>query len=304
MKKFLLAILSLGSAAFAHAQCTELFFSEYVEGSSHSKALEIYNPTSSPIALSNYEIIRFSNGSSSPVDSIPLTGTIAAHDVWVVVNGQATPDVNGAFCDPALMAMGDQVGPPQYVTGTAVMYFNGDDALVLVKIAPRTFVDIFGKIGEDPGTAWTDVFPYTDAQGAWLTINHTLIRKPTVTQGVTVNPATFNTFAEWDTLPENTWTNLGMHNSICNLSAVHEIKADFSVKAFPNPTSGIFTVSASIGIASVEVYNALGEAVYLQRFANNDQQQQLDLSSEAEGLYILQVELTNGRKITSKVSIH
>ncbi|MDQ3112213.1 MAG: lamin tail domain-containing protein, partial [Bacteroidota bacterium] len=144
MKKILLAILSLGSVTFVNAQCSELFISEYVEGSSHSKAIEIYNPTANPIALSNYKLIRYSNGSPTPVDSLNLTGTIQPYDVWVVVNGQATPDVNGAFCDPALLAMADQVGPPQYNSGGGpnVLYFNGDDAIALIRISPFALIDI------------------------------------------------------------------------------------------------------------------------------------------------------------------
>ncbi len=302
MKKILLAIISLGSAVFAHAQCSELFFSEYVEGSSHSKALEIYNPTSSPIALSNYKLIRFSNGSPTPIDSLQLTGTILANDVWVVVNGQATPDGNGAFCDPALMAMGDQVGPPQYVTGTAVMYFNGDDALVLVKNSPRTFVDIFGKIGEQPVPCWSDVFPYTGA-GAWWTANHTLIRKASVTGGVTTNPSAFNVTTEWDSLPQNTWTNLGIHTSWCPVGINEVAKNPNSVSVFPNPSNGTFAINANQNINVVEIYNALGEIIFTKRFSTTDNSEQLDLGNQPEGLYLLQVELANGQHVVSKISI-
>ncbi|HTL81110.1 MAG TPA: lamin tail domain-containing protein, partial [Bacteroidia bacterium] len=72
MKKFLLAIISLGSTVFAHSQCNDLFISEYDEGTSNSKALEIYNPTPDSIDLSNYRLVRYSNGSSVGVDSIPV----------------------------------------------------------------------------------------------------------------------------------------------------------------------------------------------------------------------------------------
>ncbi|MEO5641871.1 MAG: lamin tail domain-containing protein [Bacteroidia bacterium] len=299
MKKILLAILSLGSATFANAQCNELFISEVVEGSGNNKAIEIYNPTPNPIALSNYRILRFSNGSTTVSDSLTLTGTIAPHDVWVVVNGQTTSSSSSPACDPALQAMADQLagGYPD------PLYQNGNDALVLAKISPRTFVDIYGKIGEDPGAGWSDVFPYTAAQGTWWTIDHTLVRKSTVTQGVTTNPSAFNVTAEWDSLPKNTWTNLGMHNSVCITSAVHEIANNYAVKAFPNPSNGTFTISAAMGISSVEVFNALGEVVLTDYFADNNSQQQIDLSGKAEGLYIVQVNLANGRKILSKVSI-
>ncbi|MGL5888230.1 MAG: lamin tail domain-containing protein, partial [Bacteroidia bacterium] len=207
MKKALLAVFALGLYASANAQisgCTELFISEYVEGSSHSKALEIYNPTSASVNLSNYRLVRYSNGSPTGVDSITLSGTLASLDVSIVVNGQATPDANGAFCDPILLAMGDIVGPAQYANGTAVMYFNGDDAIVLARIQPYAIVDIFGKIGEDPGVCWTDVFPFTSAAGAYWTRDHAMPRKPAVTGGVTVNPSAFDPTLEYDSLPENT----------------------------------------------------------------------------------------------------
>ncbi len=303
MKKFLLAILSLGTATFAQAQCTELFFSEYVEGSSHSKALEIYNPTSSPIQLSEYRLIRFSNGASLPVDSIDLVGTLPAHSVWVVVNGQATPDANGAFCDPALIAMADQVGPANYAVGTAVMYMNGDDAIALVRIAPRAFVDIFGKIGEDPGTAWTDVFPYTSAQGTWWTNDHTLIRKPSVTGGVTVNPSAFNVTAEWDSLPENTWTNLGQHVSVCGNTGVNEgLQNAASIAVYPNPSNGTFVIKATSPMNKVEIYNILGELVYSETAVTSDNKL-VDLSAQPAGIYIVQVLLANGKSSVSKISV-
>jgi predicted extracellular nuclease len=46
MKKVTTLAISLIVSLIAFAQpCSELFFSEYVEGSSNNKALEIYNPT-------------------------------------------------------------------------------------------------------------------------------------------------------------------------------------------------------------------------------------------------------------------
>jgi hypothetical protein len=303
MKKFLLAILSLGTASFAQAQCTELFISEYIEGSSHSKAIEIYNPTASPIVLSNYRLIRYSNGSPTGVDSIQLTGTIQAHDVWVVVNGQATPDQNGAFCDPALLAMADQVGPPQYVAGTAVLYMNGDDAIGLARIAPYAIIDIFGKIGEDPGTAWTDVFPYTGNSGTWWTTDHSLIRKSTVTGGVTSNPSAFNVTLQWDSLPENDWSNVGMHTSTCATSGINDNSNNVAaISVYPNPSNGTFAITTTSAINTIEIYNVLGEMVLAQ---NNvaAATTQVNLEGKPAGIYLVQVRLANGKRSVSRISI-
>ncbi|HIF15277.1 MAG TPA: lamin tail domain-containing protein [Bacteroidetes bacterium] len=59
MKNLLLiSLITLSSCIWA--QCTDLFFSEYVEGTHNNKALEIFNPTNDSIDLSNYRIIRYS----------------------------------------------------------------------------------------------------------------------------------------------------------------------------------------------------------------------------------------------------
>ena len=66
MKKILLSVTVL-FAMSVNAQimdCSELFISEYVEGSGNNKALEIYNPTSQDIDLALYMIIRYSNGAT------------------------------------------------------------------------------------------------------------------------------------------------------------------------------------------------------------------------------------------------
>ena len=64
----LLPAFALLLSTFSFAQltdCNDLFISEYVEGWSNNKALEIYNPTDEAIDLSAYMVIRYSNGSTS-----------------------------------------------------------------------------------------------------------------------------------------------------------------------------------------------------------------------------------------------
>lgn len=54
----------------------DLFFSEYIEGSSNNKALEIFNGTGAAIDLSAYSIQMFFNGSVSAGLTINLTGLL------------------------------------------------------------------------------------------------------------------------------------------------------------------------------------------------------------------------------------
>ena len=60
--KSIFIILVLFLCTYIFADIEELFFSEYIEGSSNNKALEIYNGTGSEINLENYRINQSVNG--------------------------------------------------------------------------------------------------------------------------------------------------------------------------------------------------------------------------------------------------
>ena len=137
-----LTLASAGVVAFAApaaAASGDLFISEYVEGSSNNKAIEIYNPSTAAVdlAASGYALKQYSNGSPSAGLTIPLTGSVAPGDVYVLAHGAA---------DGTILAVADQV------TGTTTGLYNGDDAVALVKA--DVIVDVIGQIGVDPGTEW------------------------------------------------------------------------------------------------------------------------------------------------------
>lgn len=206
-------------ATHSQAPCGEIFISEVLEGSGNNKGIEFFNPTNAPIDLSAYSIQRWNNGQNAATDETQLLGIIPALGTWVLINGQ-TEDVplgGGAVSpavDPAMVAYADQLDSPY----PAPTFANGNDALVLMKNG-TTVVDIFGKPGEDPGSAWTNDaangFVDVGDGAALLTANHTLRRKYHVTGGVTLPPIVFDTFAEYDTLPVNTWDGLGQHACLC-----------------------------------------------------------------------------------------
>ena len=52
-----------------HACCTDLFFSEYVEGTGNNQALGIYNPGGNIVDLTQYVIFRFDNGAMMATDT-------------------------------------------------------------------------------------------------------------------------------------------------------------------------------------------------------------------------------------------
>gem|GEM_PF-609532 len=172
---------------------TDLIFSEYLEGSSNNKAIEIFNGTGSDIDLINYKLELYSNGSATASSTLSMSGTLMNGSVYVVTNSLSIASI---------LAVSN--------ISHAVANFNGDDALAIKKINPAVYVDIFGRIGNDPGTAWTGDNSYT-------TLDKTLVRKSSVYAGITVNPTgtgptAFTTLTtEWDMYDMDTVSYLGSH---------------------------------------------------------------------------------------------
>jgi hypothetical protein len=180
---------------------------------------------------------------------------------------------------------------------------NGDDAIVLAKA--NVIIDIFGKTGEDPGTAWSSLFPYTDNSGAWITWNHTMLRKASVQTGVTVNPDFFDPLAQYDTLPNNTWTNLGTHDCICNtITTINEAKTS-SVRIFPNPVlNNELNISSSKTITGIQITNMIGQVVFSSKNQVASSTSMKVLVNELpRGVYYLQIQHVDRNTAVEKIVI-
>ncbi|MCF8424968.1 MAG: lamin tail domain-containing protein [Bacteroidia bacterium] len=301
MKKTLLSLSLITIALLGKAQnCSELFISEYVEGSGNSKAMEFYNPTLNTINLSNYRLVRYSNGSSTGSDSSNLVGSVNSYSTFVIANGvgvtSGTTSTSPA-CSPALQALAQQTDAAY----PAPTFMNGDDALVLVKISPYARIDIFGKIGEQPATAWSDVAPYDGTLGKWWTKDHSLQRKATVKAGIMTNPAQFNVKLEWDSLPKDNWTKIGSHDCDCKPVGINENAKAVYLKLYPNPSnsSEIVFVSDNL-IKEIKIINAIGQIVYSS--LNNDKTVVLRNLNLTSGIYYTVVKNNVGTK-TEKLII-
>lgn len=166
------------------AATQDLFFTEYVEGSSNNKYIEIFNPFSTSVDLSNYSVRQYNNGSMTVSSTLELSGTLAAFDVYVI--GNTSADLAGVT--------------PDLLNGT-IMAYNGDDALSIYNEVSDLETDIFGKIGEDPGVYW--------GSGEYMTAERTLVRKSTITVGDQLGDNYFDPAAEWNSFPTDTGTYLG-----------------------------------------------------------------------------------------------
>ena len=150
---------------------SDLFISEYIEGSSNNKAVEIFNGTGGGVDLSEYAIRRYDNGSTSVGATISLSGTLADGDVFVVANSSA----NSTILSQADMTSGSAT-------------WNGNDVVALAKNSVN--IDVVGTIGSSADFA-KDV---------------TKVRKSSVAVGTT----TYDT-GEWDDYAADTTSYLGSH---------------------------------------------------------------------------------------------
>lgn len=170
----------------AFAAPSELFISEYVEGSSNNKAIELYNGTAAAIDLGagGYALRFYFNGGTTAT-TIALNGVVAAGQTFVIAHGSAVAEV---------LAKAQQLNSQSW--------YNGDDAIELVK--GGTVIDSIGTVGSDPGTEWgTDLTSTAD---------NTLRRKAAVSAGDTVSNDAFDPSLQWDGYATNDFSGLGSHS--------------------------------------------------------------------------------------------
>lgn len=154
----------------------DLFISEYVEGSSNNKYIEIYNPTNETIDLSSYSLDLNTNGGESwskdkgGFSSYELSGTIGAKSTIVYKHAEAAIFEGEA-------------------TTCGAANFNGNDPVGLFKNG--TLIDIVGKFANGSADFAKDV---------------TLRRKSNVT-----SPSSTYDASQWETLSKDDVSGLGSH---------------------------------------------------------------------------------------------
>ncbi len=328
MKKLLLSLSLLAFTIGVTGQdCSDLFISEYVEGWSNNKALEIYNPTPQEITLTgNYRLIRWSNGDEAADLDIryvlPLDGSIPAYQVIVMIQDTNFPGQD-TMIFPGLRAKANYLAPADYDAGTAgcrVVFWNGDDAVSLQRKISGSWVDIdiLGEIGVKPALAgfpnqlcgWDDTPPYADGQGNYLTLNQTLKRKHSIKKGIdrdVMNAYGTNSFyalEQYDSLPANAFDSLGFHHCDCQYLTVPESSARLQVRIYPNPVTGDeILVSSEFEMSGIELFSADGHL--LKRNHQNDHQATFLLPGDLnKGIYLLRISDKEQNSVTRKLLVN
>jgi predicted extracellular nuclease len=140
--------------------------------------VEIINKNGADVNLTGCSVLVYANGSATATGTVPLTGTLVNNDVFVL-------------CTSAITTLCDQ--------NAAALDFSGDDAVEL-RCSGNT-LDVIGRIGTDPGTAW--------GAGTTSTLNHTLRRLCSVTAGDRDGTNGFNPSQQWAGLAVDTTAGLG-----------------------------------------------------------------------------------------------
>jgi uncharacterized repeat protein (TIGR02543 family) len=210
---------------------TDLFISEYIEGSSFNEAIEIYNGTGVSVDLTDYSITTYMNGASDEGGTtydLDLSGTIAAGDVYVVSHSSA----------------GTAIGDKSDVISTVANY-NGNDAVTLKN--EGVVIDIIGEVGVDPGSEWDS-----------MTADKTITRKSYVSSPSDVwNPN------EWNVYNQDTFDHLGSHDMsfvtplTLTISGAETVMSgstiDLDVAYSPTAsTSDVYWVSSNDSVATVD----------------------------------------------------
>lgn len=230
---------------------TELYISEYYEGTSNNKVLEITNPTLSAISLSGYSIKKQSNGSGAWSFELTLSGTINPKSTFLLKN--------------SLSSLSSCTFTAQSVVG-APIDFNGDDPVALFKNG--TLIDVVGTFN---GT--TNFAKDTDLR------RNVIIPNPVYTP------------SEWDVLAITTTVpncdNLGIANPASALGVKDTTLNPTDVVILPNPVKGdVMMVKNVKNNSNYEIIDFSGKLVQKGKLMNDT----IHVNGLPKGNYILKID--------------
>ncbi len=242
----------------------ELYISEYIEGSSFNKALEIANYTGNSIPLDNYQLRLSTNGASNwstATYSFPNGASIANGEVFVITH--TSFDLTCAN----LNTVND--------TNNSITSFNGNDVIGLFK--NNTLLDILGTLGNSSNYAK----------------NTTLVRKQNI-----IAPTTTYNVNDWNTFSSNTCNDLGKHSEV-SLSVI-DFELD-TIKVHSNSSTND-TISivfpSSFNNANINIYDLTGKKIISKENISN----QISISNLPKGMLLLEI-ISSKQRITKKIII-
>lgn len=253
---------------------SDLFISEYVEGSSNNKYIEIYNGTGASIDLSDYDLVVYTNGNTFTGGNLALSGSLANGATYVIRNNSAT--VWGGTSDLS--------------TSSTVLGFNGNDVIALRYLGSN--IDVVGTIG--------DVTNF--AANTTLTRNSS-VNSPTIT---------YNS-ADWSSSASDTVSDLGSHTFSGGTSTTYVVQNEnvgsdtfYTVTGLNPETTYYYVVRAILGSVTsansneIEVATAPGTCTWDGTAWSNTTGPTPDIEATFTGAYAT---ATEGGFIAKKVTV-
>ncbi|MDC5808677.1 ExeM/NucH family extracellular endonuclease [Vibrio europaeus] len=158
------------AGALSSPAMADIIISQYVEGGSNNKAIEIANTGDASVSLDGYELAKSTNGNGEWGSKLSLNGQVlAAKSVLVVAHTSASDDIK---------AVAD-------ILNGSVTGFNGNDPMALLK--DGSLHDLLGDMG-----------------GSDFAKDTTLVRNSDA-----MTPSTAHNAAQWSSLPKDSIEGLG-----------------------------------------------------------------------------------------------
>ncbi|MBN3490146.1 lamin tail domain-containing protein [Acholeplasma equirhinis] len=213
---------------------TDLFISEYSEGSSQNKYIEIFNGTGQDINLADYSVKLFNNAQAEAQYVLQLSGILKDGDTYVIYHGSANNTIK---------ANGD--------LANVVVSFNGNDPIALFK--NNQLIDVVGDLNQQVSEG------YKIGSNLTATKDNTIIRKPNV-----YGPNATWTESEWLVLGFEKYDNLKQHNMLYYKPPKGEEPEEPQMDLF---ISEYFEGSLTYETTKyIEIYNPFDHAVDLSNY--------------------------------------
>ena len=229
---------------------TELYISEYYEGTSNNKVLEITNPTLSAISLSSYSIKKQADGSGAWNNELKLTGTINPKSTLVLKN--TSTSLPCSFTAQSV--------------GSAPIDFNGNDPVGLFKNS--TLIDVVGTFNSSSNFA-----------------KDTDLRRNVIIPNPVYTPSEWDVLAITTTVPN--CDNLGIANPASALGVKDTTLNPTDVVILPNPVKGdVMMVKNVKNNSNYEIIDFSGKLVQKGKLTNDT----IHVNGLPKGNYILKIE--------------
>lgn len=257
-------------AAGLDGLATDLLITEYVEGTTFNKALEISNFTGASVNLAQYALVKQTNGAGAWADTFRLSGVLDDSAVWVLMHPQA---------EPLMLQLADMT------TDQGVMTFNGNDAIALLK--NDSLLDVVGIVDQD--------FNFG--------LDRTLRRKWLIRQPVEVYDS-----LEWNVFPLDTYSDLGTHdfgspplglvNRFPELEAVvrADLEGGWEIRLLPQGAAPV----------RLRVWDLTGRVLWQQEWRLPSQEPislKLDRPIISPGIYLMDIQQDQARFV-QRLRIH